>query len=206
MANDEGPMKLPMPDFKAGGSTALQLALGVWFVVGASAATLRVNIAPQFAGELLAFDSVTNLTAASQRISVTRLDFLISNFALRRSDGTWMSLTNWAAFISGREGRTSFELNNVPAAKCDRVKFHVGLPPEMNHRPPAQVPASHALNPSVNGLHWGWQGGYVFLAIEGDWRNADGALSGYSYHIANDAQLMTVELPVALALTNFHEA
>ncbi|HEY0551183.1 MAG TPA: MbnP family protein [Verrucomicrobiae bacterium] len=165
-----------------------------------------MSIAPRFAGEPLAFDAITNLTAARQQISVTRLDFLVSNFALRRIDGTWMSLTNWAEFISGREERTSFELNNVPAANYDRVKFHVGLPPEMNHRPPAQVPANHALNPSVNGLHWGWQGGYVFLAIEGDWRSGKGIVSGYSYHVANDEQLMLVEVPLVLELTNSLEA
>ncbi len=202
-----------MPNFKGGWSTGLHLLLwslcflGTWALgLRGSAATLRVNIAPRFAGEALAFDSITNFTAARQQISVTRLDFLISNFALRRTDGTWMALTNWAEFISGREGRTSFELNNLPAANYDCVKFHVGLPPEMNHRPPAQVPANHALNPSVNGLHWGWQGGYVFLAIEGDWRSSDGIVSGYSYHIANDEQLMAVKLPLVLELTNSLEA
>ncbi len=201
-------MKARMPKFKTILPTATRLVIGVSCLFGfpASTATLRVNITPQFSGQSLAFDSITNLTAAGQQISVTRLDFLISNFALRRADGVWMSLTNWAEFISGRQGRTRFDLNNVPAANYDRVKFHVGLPPEMNHRPPTLVSANHALNPSVNGLHWGWQGGYVFLAIEGDWRTGNGTLSGYSYHIANDAQLMTVEMPVALALTNSLEA
>src|SRR5688572_33331616 len=117
-----------MPRFKAGCSSALHLGFWLSCFIGmcvlslpGSAATPRVNIAPRFAGEPLAFDVITNLTAARQQISVTRLDFLISNFALRRTDGTWMSLTNWAEFISGREGRTSFELNNVPVANYDRV-------------------------------------------------------------------------------------
>jgi cytochrome c peroxidase len=213
MTNDESAMKRRKPKFKTGWSNTLRLGfwisclLGTWALnLAGSAATLRVNIAPRFAGEPLAFDAITNLTAASQQISVTRLDFLISNFALRRTDGTWTSLTNWAEFIGGREGRTSFELNNLPAANYDRVKFHVGLLPETNHRPPALVPANHALNPSVNGLHWGWQGGYVFLAIEGNWRSANGAVSGYSYHIANDEQLMVIEMPLVLALTDSLEA
>jgi cytochrome c peroxidase len=195
------------PKFNARGNAAMQFVIGISCLIGffsfrTSAATLRVNIAPHFSGEPLAFDALTNLTAAGQRVSVTRLDFLISNFALRRTDGTWLSLTNWAEFISGREGRTSFELNHLPAATYDRVRFHVGVPPEINHRSPAQVPANHALNPSVNGLHWGWQGGYVFLALEGSWRGPNGSASGYSYHVATDARLMTVELPTMLEMTN----
>jgi cytochrome c peroxidase len=51
------------------------------------------------------------------------------------------------------------------------------------------------LNPQVNGLHWGWMGGYIFLALEGRWQHDDKA-DGFSFHVANAPQLMTVELPV----------
>jgi cytochrome c peroxidase len=53
----------------------------------------------------------------------------------------------------------------------------------------------------VNGLHWGWQGGYVFLALEGDWRiEEESVIRGYSFHIANDPQRMSVELPLKATL------
>ena len=42
----------------------------------------------------------------------------------------------------------------------------------------------------------------MFLALEGDWLMSDGKQSGYSYHVATDEQLMTVELPVALNLAS----
>ena len=197
-------MKIQVRTFKAAIWRALAFVLGAWcFTLEAS--TLRVVITPVFDSASLAFDSLTNTTAGGQQISVTRMDYLVSNLALHRTDGEWLSLTNWAEFIGGRDGRTSFELNNVPAAKYDRIKFHVGLPPEMNHRNPAKVPANHPLNPTVNGLHWGWQGGYVFLALEGDWRDRHGAPNGYSYHIASDAQLMTIDLPLRINATGSME-
>ena len=37
--------------------------------------------------------------------------------------------------------------------------------------------------------HWGWMGGYVFLALEGKWSQPDGKQSGYSYHLATDRQV-----------------
>src|SRR5438046_3145534 len=53
-------------------------------VSAASAGNLEVEIVPRFNRALLVFDSVTNATAAEQTTSVTRLDFLLSTFALPR--------------------------------------------------------------------------------------------------------------------------
>ena len=164
------------------------------------AATLRVEIAPRFGGLPLVFDSLA-YTAASQRLSVTRLDFLLSDISLRRADGTWIERTNWFACIKARDGKNSFALDNVPAGNYDRIRFHVGLLPAVNHADIAQWPANHPLNPDVNGLYWGWSREYVFLAFEGAWLQPDGKQSGFSYHLATDRELMTVELPAALDLT-----
>jgi cytochrome c peroxidase len=161
---------------------------------------LKINITPYFSGALLIFDSMTNLSAAGQKISVTRLDFLLSDFALAREDGTWLSPTNAVAFLGLREGRTNFQLNSIGPGNYRRIRFHIGLSRELNHKNPASYPAGHPLNPEVNGLHWGWMGGYVFLALEGNWAQPDGRLGGYSYHLATDRQLMTVDLPISAQL------
>ncbi|HZQ48432.1 MAG TPA: MbnP family protein, partial [Verrucomicrobiae bacterium] len=167
--------------------------------------TLKLEIAPVFQKAPLRFDSLTNITVAGQTLSVTRLDFLLSNFGLRRQDGTWIEQTNWFAYFSAREGKKNSRLENIPAGSYDRVRFLVGLKPEINHSQAANYPASHPLNPDVNGLHWGWMGGYVFLALEGNWLQPDGRQSGFSYHLANDRQLMTIELPALLNMTGDRE-
>ena len=168
----------------------------------ASAATLQVELIPFFNAAPLAFDSLTNKTATGQTISVTRLDFLLSSAALERADGSWVGLTNWVAYLSAREGRTQFALPDVPAGAYSRLSFHVGLPPDLNHSDPAQYSPDHPLNPNVNGLHWGWQGGYVFLALEGGWLRDDGQQGGFSYHLTTERHLMTIEFPLSLVLTN----
>ena len=199
----------------------LSAAFGSWQADGATH-DLTVEIASRFGAAPLQFDALTNQTAESQLVSVTRLDFLVSNPALRLENGDWLCLTNWQAYISAREGCTSFTLAAVPAARFDAIRFLVGLTPDVNKGDPAQYPAGHPLNPDVNGLHWGWQGSYVFMALEGLWQRrsapvlgrstfqtapqapvvsaaASGA-RGYSFHLANQA-LMTVQLPVSLDLT-----
>ncbi len=164
--------------------------------------SLRVEVLPQFNGQPLVFDALTNTTAAGQRIAIKRLDFLLSDVALRRTDGAWFALSNRFAYLSGREGRTTFSPGALPSGQYDRLRFQVGLPPTENHADPAGLPADHALNSNLNGLHWSWQGGYVFLAIEGDWMTEEGRVSGYSYHLASDRLITTVELPLSLMLTS----
>jgi cytochrome c peroxidase len=200
-------MKRPDRNLRQAQLWLVVLSLSVGLLTGTTAAatdthSLQVEILPRFADRELVFDSLTNRTEAGQCVSVTRLDFLIWGLALRRVDGTWHELTNGFAYISGRVGRTRFQLSAIAAARYDEVRFHVGVPPAINHTDPSAFPAGHPLNPEVNGLHWGWMGGYVFLAIEGHWCGAPGTESGYSYHLATDRQLMKVSLPVALELSS----
>jgi cytochrome c peroxidase len=95
-------------------------------------------------------------------------------------------------------------LENIPAGNYSAIRFQIGLPPQINHADAAQWPANHPLNPDVNHLYWGWSREYVFLALEGTWQNG-GEQIGYSYHLATDRELMTIELPVALDLNSSRE-
>jgi hypothetical protein len=176
-------------------ATIVFLLLGAWSA--ARGADLEIAILPRFNNAPLIFDALNNQTVAGQKISVTRLDFIVSDVSLRRADGTWLTQTNEFACISAREGRTSFTLHDIPAENFERIRFQIGLPPAINHADAAQWPGGHPLNPVVNHLYWGWSSEYVFLAFEGAWQNG-GRRSGFSYHLATDRELMTVELPVEL--------
>ncbi|MFD0895193.1 cytochrome C peroxidase [Luteolibacter ambystomatis] len=162
---------------------------------------LDVEVMPCFGPAPLAFDTLGLETGTHRSVSVTRCDLLLSAAALQREDGGWIGMEKWSAYLGMREGKTRFALPNIPEGKFKRLRFHIGLSSQMNHGDPSRHAPRHPLNPLVNGMHWGWQGGYVFAALEGRWRGADGAMGGYSYHLANDEHLMTVELPVTLDLT-----
>ena len=164
--------------------------------VAATAGTVRVGFEAQFDGQPVRFDTPAHSTDAGQAISITRLDFLLSEFALRETTGSWSASSNRFAYVSAREGGGTFALTGIPPGDYDRIRFRVGVPPVENHANPGALPAAHPLNPNFNGLHWNWQGGYVFLALEGRW----GGDNGYSFHLATDPLLMTVELPISLAM------
>lgn len=195
---------------RSGGNTWLCWMLCVLLVasLGARAAetseqskpVLVVEITPRFEAEPLELGIMGQTNVAGQVFSVTRLDMLLSGVALRRSDGLWIEATNNLAYISLGEKRNKLEITGLPPGRYDRLSFRVGLEEKVNHADPAQYPAGHPLNPNVNGLHWGWQGGYVFLALEGRWKSVDGQTGGYSYHLGNDFMLTTVEMPLELDL------
>ncbi|SFT76101.1 hypothetical protein SAMN05216474_2229 [Lishizhenia tianjinensis] len=71
------------------------------------------------------------------------------------------------------------------------LDFHTGVTSQFNHTDPTIFGNNHALNiANVDGLHWGWDPGYIFIAIEG---KADTIADGqdnfdhsFVYHVGKD--------------------
>ncbi len=194
--------------------STLQMAVGRWmrgiwmfigcwmWLLGASAAVLQLQITPKWNGETVQPGSLRYQSSAGEGFSITRVSYLLSDFALQRNDGSWLELTNAAAWLDLGENRDTLRLENVRAGEYRAVHFSLGLGTQLNHADVAQFPARDPLNPNVNGLYWSWQGGYIFLALEGLWRNADGALDGWAYHLARDANCTRIILAAPMVITN----
>jgi cytochrome c peroxidase len=176
------------------------LAFG--FSLHVQGAALQIQVTPKCNGEAVQPASLRYQTTAGESFSITRVSFLLSDFALQRNDGSWLSLSNAVAWLDLGENRDSFRLENLPPGDYRALHFSVGLGTNLNHADPAKFPARHPLNPNLNGLHWSWQGGYIFLALEGLWRNAAGALDGWAYHLARDPNCTRVILAAPLEITN----
>ncbi len=191
--------------------------LGCWSLV--LGAALQIEIIPRFNGEPIQPGSLRYQTSAGEIFSITRISYFLSGFALQRADGSWLELTNQIAWMDFEKGRSSLRIADVPAEMFRSVRFHIGPDEKLNHADIAPLPADHPLNPNLNGLHWSWQGGYIFLALEGLWqerrppaRLGGGELSeragpetgaplgGWSYHLARDTNRTRVNLAVALDL------
>ena len=145
-------------------------------LVIAAVTSLEVHVTPHF----------------DNALPVTRLAFLLSQFRLQTADGRWVELPDQYAFVDVMQNRLSFNLENIPADSYRQLQFTVGLDEKTNRADPSQWPADHPLNPVLNSLHWSWQGGYVFFALEGHY---DGD-RGYSLHLAKSPNQVTVTLPV----------
>jgi len=146
-------------------------------------------------GQTLRLNEPPAPTVATRVTRVTRLDCLLSGLALQKNDGTWLESRDWFAYLSATTGRLTAQCSGIPAGEYKGIRFRIGVDEVTNKSDPHRYAPNDPLNPQVNGLHWGWQGGYIFMALEGRFPNG-GKEDGFSYHIANAPQLMTVELPV----------
>jgi cytochrome c peroxidase len=177
------------------------LVLGV-FCTETFGASLDISVTPKMSGELVQPGSLRYHTSAKENFSIVRVSFLVSDLALQRPDGSWLELTNEVAWFDLERGRLSHRVASVPSGEYRSIRFHIGLDEKQNHSDPAKYSADHPLNPNLNGLHWDWQGGYIFLALEGLWRNASGVLDGWSYHFARDTNRTRINLAAQLTITN----
>jgi cytochrome c peroxidase len=183
---------------------------GIWILVlgcflipfQSPAAVLQIEITPKVSGENLQPASLRYSTSAGETFSITRVSYLLSGFALQRDDGSWLELSNSAAWLDYDQNRNSVRLDPVAPGEFRAVRFTVGLNTNLNHADISKIPATDPLNPNVNGLYWGWSGGYIFLAVEGLWRNQAGELDGWAYHLARDTNAMRVTLAAPLEITN----
>jgi len=175
------------------------LALG-WLAFDAqlSGQELRLEIVPEWEGNPVVLEETVSSEGVSG-MSLSRVDGLLSRLGLRRADGSWLESDRWHVYFSAEKRRLTARADGLPAEEFQAIRFQVGLDAETDASDPQEWPADHPLNPSVCGLHWGWQSGYVFLALEGHWLPAKGKSSGFSYHLAGAEKPMTVELPVTFS-------
>jgi cytochrome c peroxidase len=131
------------------------------------------------------------------KLTLGRLDFLMSGLALQRVDGTWLeSRDDWTASISVGKRRLSALTDGVLDGEYQAIRFRVGVSPKTDLIDPAIYPPDHPLHPDVCGLHWSWQGGYIYMAVEGQSSGMKNGASGFSFHLAREGNAQFVEIPV----------
>jgi cytochrome c peroxidase len=172
---------------------------------GAVAAPLSVDFIHEADGRPLSIDSLRYKTDSGETVSISRLDWIASGFVLGTADGRQIEVPGKFLYIPGRGAGLS--LGEVPGGeKITSLSFCVGPDAETNHADPVKFGPQHPLNPAVASLHWDWQGGFIFMALEGHWRAAKETaenvpgVGGYSYHYARDINRMRVTLPITPGL------
>lgn len=164
------------------------------------ATNLETIIQPGFTGSPLILDSFRYENSAKETISFTRISFLLSGFALEKDSGGWTELPNQYAWCDAERHRLQFILHDIPPLTYRAIRFYFGPDEKTNHADISKIPAEDPLNPNINGLHWNWQGGYIFLALEGYFRKGNEKPTGYSYHFARDPRRTPISLTAPLDL------
>lgn len=167
----------------------------------ANAAPIHLDFIHEIDGAPILADSLRYENSCGETFSITRLDWLATDFSLTTSSGDTLVIPDGTAFIPTRG--STFDLPDLPREKITAISFKIGPDEKTNHSDPARYTANDPLNPNFNNLHWDWQGGYIFLALEGHWRAPGEKLpGGYAYHFANDPNRTTITLPLDLDLSN----
>jgi len=161
---------------------------------------LETVIQPTFTGSPLILDSLRYENSTKETLSFTRISFLLSGFALEKNSGGWIELPNQYAWCDAERHRLQFILRDIPPATYRAIRFYFGPDEKTNHADISKIPADEPLNPNINGLHWNWQGGYIFLALEGYFRKGNEQPTGYSYHFARDPRRTPISLTAPIDL------
>ncbi len=159
-------------------------------------------IRPVLADKPLLLGAMAAANQAEETWSVHRLSYLISGLALQQQDGQWFLSRETVGWMNAATARERLRLASVPSGRYQALRFHIGLEPKMNDADPVSWPANHALNPNVNGLHWSWQGGYIFMALEGRFAAAGQTPRGYAFHLAREPYRTAIILPVEFEVTD----
>jgi len=154
------------------------------------AATLGLTVNHTFSGKPLAIGQAKYSLASGEHVVFSRLSYLLSGFELQREDGSWLVLDNQVAWMDAAIGRSKVQFASVPEGRYRSLRFSVGLPMVDNVREVTAYEPNHPLNPQLNKLHWSWQTGYIFLAVEG---HLEGD-TGFSYHLARSPNRTWIHL------------
>ncbi len=129
--------------------------------------------------------------------SVTNWSILVSHLALVKENGDTVQLGDGYQWVNFTDGRTSFQYLNIPEGDYKGISFMLGLDSLINHGDPNKWPANHPLNAFTTGLHWGWSGGYIFQALDGNYAkdSITSSTNGFSFHAATDQMKTMFNLP-----------
>ncbi|MEC8907059.1 MAG: MbnP family protein [Verrucomicrobiota bacterium] len=158
---------------------------------------INIQVRHVISGRPLLLDSLRYPKFGNEIFSVKRLSYLLSDVSFQKEDGTWIGPVADVAWIDAGKRRVTFLVNDLPKGKYRSMRFVLGLDSKKNNFDFDSVHPDHPLNPSLNKLHWSWQGGYVFLALEGHYR-VSGKRRGYSLHFARSANRKFINVPLKI--------
>lgn len=101
-----------------------------------------------------------------QDFIATRLEYYISGITLIHDGGQSTPLPDKYMLVDATK-LTNEPLGMHDITNLEKIEFHIGVDEATNHLDPAQYAPDHPLAPKFPSMHWGWAGGYRFVAYEG---------------------------------------
>lgn len=113
------------------------------------------------------YENTVGTNNLGNQIDFTRVQYYLSDISITHDGGQKTTFDELYVLVDAAD-YTSVDLGELNMDQIEYVTIHVGVAPEVNHLDPAQYDADHPLAPKNPSMHWGWAGGYRFIAIEGN--------------------------------------
>lgn len=174
---------------------SLLLLLGM-FTAGLQAQTnvvLKMN--QLLEGQPFAYDQVTQAELGFY-FKATRLQYYISEITLIHDGGQITPVSDYYLLVDPAKD-SIFALGNFAVTDLEKIEFWIGVDSATNHLDPALYPENHPLALKDPSMHWGWAGGYRFIAFEGLAGNTPGFVNNvFQIHTIADENYRKVSLDI----------
>ncbi len=156
------------------------LALGVLMAFTSTYAqknvTLRIN---HFLDSVPFAFNKTAVNNLGNEFNVKRLEYYLSKIVVKHDGGQSTPVNNLYALVNAG-ANTDIDLGLLNVNNIEGVQFGIGVDAPNNNADPSLWPNIHPLAPKSPSMHWGWESGYRFVAMEG--LAGIGMVSGYEIH------------------------
>jgi hypothetical protein len=169
----------------------LSLSFAIFTVYSAFAQAKEVNVIFKHTvnGEPLKLNETFFPIWNGKKIILKRAEFYLSQFSLTGKDGSVVSFPENYMLINAKDTHNTRHLvGTIENMDIDLLSFYIGVDKDKNHLDPTLYPSDHPLALKDPSMHWGWAGGYRFMAIEGqvDLDNSGSTETDLEYHNLGD--------------------
>lgn len=111
------------------------------------------------------------------RYWVSAVEFVKTDGSVYRPDSSYHLIQQG----TGLDTKLEFEYKRVPAGTYSRVRFRIGVDSALN------VTGTNLMGDLAVGIgmNWNWNTGFIFLKQEGQFKDTDGTMKDYKYHVGN---------------------
>jgi len=131
-------------------------------------------------------DTIMYTNAAGYTISISKLQFYLSNIKLIKNDGSFYAMDQVLYFDAKKTSFSSALLADIPAGNYSGISFLIGLDSLKNKQ--------YGLPSTVENNNMEWpMGGYHFLKMEGYFLDS-AKTYGYAMHLGENGNAVSVTL------------
>jgi hypothetical protein len=161
-----------------------------------SHASLYLNLKHFIDDAELEFDAIKYINEAGNEYSVSKLEYFISNIALKNSNGA-VYKSKITQYVNAANAKTNkIFLDSIAPGTYTELSFLIGLSAEQN------VSNSLPSIPENNNMYWPdhMGGGYHFMKFEGHFNDTT-ATPGFAVHLGKTAYVVKIKINKQIKLT-----